>query len=131
MRTITLAVPSATADGLAGQRSEHFGHCPFFTLVAIEGNDVGAVRVLANIEHGKGGCLKPVALLAENGVGALVCGGMGHGPYQKMKRHGIEVYFAALRQCPDVRSAVDAFVDGRLPPFSLGQVCTGSGACRH
>ena len=126
-----LAVPSDTDDGLEGRRSDHFGHCPYFTLVEINGDQVGAVRVMANIAHGQGGCMKPVGLLAEEGVGALVSGGMGRGPFLRMQENGISVYYADLVQCPDVKSAVGAFVDGRLPRFEMGQLCTGSGNCHH
>ena len=132
MKEITVAIPAASDGGLSAGRSDHFGHCPFFVLVDIRDDGRAAdVRVLANIAHGKGGCMKPVAMLAENGVSALVSGGMGNGPFQKMKQMGIEPYYAGLDQCPDVRSAVDAFVAGRLLPFDMGQLCTGSGNCHH
>ncbi|MCK5505292.1 MAG: NifB/NifX family molybdenum-iron cluster-binding protein [Thermodesulfovibrionia bacterium] len=131
MQNITLAIPSETTEGLTGKRSDHFGHCPVFTLVEIKDNQIGEVRTVANIAHTAGGCLKPVAMLAENGVSAMVVAGMGRGPFQKMQQHGITVYFADLQKYPDVQSTVNDFINGSLLTFEAGQLCTGNGQCHH
>ncbi|MDD5758597.1 MAG: NifB/NifX family molybdenum-iron cluster-binding protein [Desulfobulbaceae bacterium] len=131
MQMITLAIPSETSEGLRGKRSDHFGHCPVFTLVDIHDNQVGNIRTVENIAHGAGGCMKPVAMLAEHGVTAMVAAGMGRGPLQKMQDHGIKVYFADLRNFPDVKSSVDGFLSGTLLMFGQEQLCTGSGNCHH
>ena len=131
MQTITLAIPSETSDGLAGKRSGHFGHCPLFTLVDIQDNQAGNIRAVTNIAHGAGGCMKPVTMLAEHGVTAMVAAGMGHGPYQKMQEHGITVYFADLLNFPDIKSIIDGFINGNLLTFGAEQLCTNSGKCHH
>ena len=131
MSTITIAIPAETPEGLSSRRSNHFGHCPLFTLVEINDNEVGQVRTLTNIEHSPGGCHKPVAMLAENGVTAMVVAGMGRGPFQKMQQHGITVYFADLIKYPDTQSTIEDFVKGVLPRFGSDQLCTGSGNCHH
>ena len=131
MSTITLAIPSESPDGLAGKRSDHFGHCPIFTLVEINNNKIGEVRTVDNVAHDAGGCMKPVAMLAENGVTAMVVAGMGRGPFQKMQKHSIIVYHADLQKYPDVQSTINGYMNGTLLPFELGQLCTGSGECHH
>lgn len=131
MALTTLAIPSETNEGLAGKRSDHFGHCPLFTLVDIQDQRIGNVRTVANIPHGAGGCMKPVAMLAGHGVTALVAAGLGRGPLQKMHEHGIAVYFADLLTCPDIKSAVDGYSKGALPLFAQDQLCTGNGDCHH
>ena len=131
MNTITMAIPSETTEGLTSKRSDHFGHCPIFTLVEIKDNQVTRVRTVENIAHGAGGCMKPVAMLAENGVTAMIVAGMGRGPFQKMAQHGITVYFADLVKYPDAQSTINDFINGSLPTFADTQLCTGSGNCHH
>lgn len=131
METITLAIPSETTAGLSGKRSDHFGHCPVFTLVEVHDHEVVDIRTVSNIAHEAGGCMKPVAMLAEHGVNALVAAGIGRGPFQKMQQHGIKVYFADLLNYPDVQATVKGFMQGNLPMFSSDQLCTGSGTCHH
>ena len=131
MKKMTIAIPSESTEGLSGKRSDHFGHCPVFTLVEIQDNKVGAIRTVDNIAHGAGGCMKPVAMLAEQGVNAMVAAGMGRGPFMKMQEHGIDVYYADLRNYPDVQATIEAFTEGKLSMFGNGQLCTGSGNCHH
>ncbi len=131
MSNITLAIPSESPEGLTGKRSDHFGHCPIFTLVDINDNEFSNLRTVKNIAHGAGGCMKPVAMLADQGVNAMVVAGMGRGPFQKMEQHGINVYFADLQQYPDVESTVQAFINNSLSAFGSDQLCTGSGNCHH
>lgn len=131
MQTTTLAIPSETNDGLVGKRSDHFGHCPVFTLVDIQDNQIGNIRTVDNIGHDAGGCMKPVAMLADLGVNAMVTAGMGRGPFQKMQERGISVYFADLLSFPDIQSAVEGFISGRLLMFGQDQLCTNSGTCHH
>ena len=131
MPQITLAIPSETTDGLTGTRSDHFGHCPVFTLVDVQDNQATNIRTVNNIAHGAGGCMKPVAMLAEQGVTAMVVAGMGKGPFQKMQQHGIAVYFADLIGFPDVQATIEGFILGKLPMFGTSQLCTGGGDCHH
>jgi len=131
MPNITIAIPSETTEGLNGKRSDHFGHCPVFTLVDVHENQVTNIRTVSNIAHGAGGCMKPVAMLAEHGVNAMVAAGMGRGPFQKMQQHGINVYFADLKNYPDVQTTIEGFIQGELSMFGAGQLCTGSGDCHH
>ena len=127
MQNITLAIPSETHEGLSGKRSDHFGHCPVFTLVDITGNAISNIRTVNNIDHGAGGCMKPVAMLAEQGVSAMAVVGMGRGPFQKIQQYDIKIYFADLLKYPDVQSTIEGFINGKLPQFHQDQLCTGSG----
>ncbi|MBU0675551.1 MAG: dinitrogenase iron-molybdenum cofactor biosynthesis protein [Proteobacteria bacterium] len=131
MNKVTIAIPSVSMDGLTGIRSDHFGHCPVFTLVDLQDNQISGVRTVKNVAHEVGGCLKPVAMLADLGVTTMVAVGMGRGPFQKMAQHGITVYFADLATYPDVQSAITAFTNGKLPEFIQDQLCNGSGNCHH
>ncbi|MHB0979837.1 MAG: NifB/NifX family molybdenum-iron cluster-binding protein [Thermoleophilia bacterium] len=121
-----IAVPSLAPGGLEAQRSGHFGHCDFFTLVEIGGDSVAKVRVVENAPHHEGGCLDPVNLLASLGATEIVVGGMGARPLSFFGEMGITVY--ADQELPTVREVVDALLQGTVPVMSAMQVC-GGGSC--
>ena len=121
-----IAVPSLAPGGLAAQRSGHFGHCDFFTLVKVTGDTVAEVRVVDNTPHQEGGCLDPVKLLASHGATDIVVGGMGARPLAFFGDMGIAVY--ADQELPTVGQVVEALLEGSVPVMSPMQVC-GGGSC--
>lgn len=98
--TLKLAVPTMGAADLASERSGHFGHCDCFTIVDIEDGEIKGTSELANPPHEEGGCLRPVGLLADAGVDAIVAAGMGMRPMIGFNDAGITVYFE--NQTPNV-----------------------------
>jgi len=63
--------------------------------------------------------------LSENGVKALIAGGMGMRPLMGFNQVGIEVYFGGDNRT--VGEAVNALVAGNLSPFSQEHTCGGGG----
>jgi predicted Fe-Mo cluster-binding NifX family protein len=122
-----IAVPSLAPGGLEAQRSGHFGHCDFFTLVEVDADSVARVSVVANAPHNEGGCLDPVKLLASLGATDIVVGGMGARPLAFFEDMGITVY--ADQELPTVVEVVDALLQGTVPVMSAMQVC-GGGSCQ-
>ena len=122
MKTL-LAVPSCLPGGLDAEMGMHFGHCDIYTLVEIEDGKILNVSTMDNPPHQQGGCLAPVQLLAQAGVKALLAGGMGMRPLMGFQQVGVDVYFAG--QYPTVGAAVQAFLEGKLPPFSTDFTCGG------
>jgi predicted Fe-Mo cluster-binding NifX family protein len=47
-----IAVSVETKDGLESIVAHHFGRCPYFALVEVEGCDVGGVEVIDNPYYG-------------------------------------------------------------------------------
>ena len=43
-----IAVSAQTNNGLESQVAQHFGRCPYFALVDLEGTEVKTVQVIAN-----------------------------------------------------------------------------------
>ncbi len=121
-----IAIPSQAPGGLGAQRSGHFGHCDYFTLVNVIDDTVANASVVENIPHHEGGCLEPVRLLANLGVTEIVVGGMGAGPLTFFGEMGITVY--ADQELPTVKEVVDALLLDRVPVMSPMQVC-GGGSC--
>ena len=129
MATVRLAVPSEGNGGLDGFRSGHFGHCDVFTCVDIEDGKIGAVRIVQNGDHAEGGCMVPVRKLAQEGVNAIVVGGIGMRPLMGFQDMGIAVYHDA--EHADIRPVVEAFAAGKLPRMEANQACRGGGHCGH
>ncbi|MBP1626990.1 MAG: Dinitrogenase iron-molybdenum cofactor biosynthesis protein [Holophagaceae bacterium] len=118
-----IAIPSAMPGGLEAELGQHFGHCDLYTIVDVEGGKVCQVSTLPNVPHQQGGCMAPVNHLAQNGVNALIAGGMGFRPLMGFNQVGIEVYHGATAE--NVDSAVKAWLLGALPRFTRDQTCGG------
>ncbi len=129
--SIFLAVPSNTPGGLDAGISEHFGHCDLFTLINIQEGIIAAVDTVANVEHGAGGCMEPVQLLKDQGVEAIIVGGMGARPMQAFADVDIDVYFAEKNSLNKVQEAVEGLVQGDFPRMRSDQTCKGAGSCHH
>ncbi len=121
-KSTRVAVPCETPGGLEAQRSGHFGRCECFTVVDIVDGQVAGVEVVQNAPHEDGGCMRPVLMLAEHLVDAVVVDGIGGRPLMGFNQVGIAVHAGTGA---DVQSTVTAYVEGRLPVVGL------EGACQH
>lgn len=119
--TMKLAVPTLGKAGLDAQRSPHFGRCDCFTVVEITDGKVGEVSEIANPPHEEGGCLRPVGILSNAGVDAIVAAGMGMRPLMGFNQAGITVYYEA--NTPRVGDVVDLVIAGKVPVMSTNEVC--------
>ncbi len=118
-----IAIPSNAPGGLDATIGAHFGHCDLYTLVEVSDGQVGQVTTLPNMPHQQGGCMAPVQHLAGNGVRVLIAGGMGMRPLMGFNQVGIDVFFGA--DVPDVRTAVEALLAGKLQRFTQEFTCGG------
>jgi len=131
MKTEKIAIPTKDAKGLTGERSGHFGHCPFFTLINIANGSITDVNTLSNEPHQPGGCQSVVQLLQKNNVSTVVTTGMGNGPFKKFSTTGIRVLFADKKNYPDVQSIIDGLQNESIQPFATQHLCKGSGNCHQ
>lgn len=118
--TLKLAVPTMGPAGLESERSGHFGHCDCFTIVDIVDGEICNVTGLRN-NHDEGGCLAPVALLADNNVDAIVAAGMGMRPLMGFTNVGITVFFE--NQTPNVGEVARLVASGNVPVMSTDNAC--------
>ena len=119
--TMKLAVPTMGKAGLDAQRAGHFGHCDCFTVVEIENGEIKGTSEVANPPHEEGGCLRPVGLLADAGVDAIVAAGMGMRPLMGFNQAGITVYFD--NEHPMVGDAAKLVAEGKAPVMGADQAC--------
>ena len=119
--TMKLAVPTMGQAGLESQRAGPCGHCDCFTVVEIVDGEIAGTTEVANPPHEEGGCLRPVGLLADAGVNAIVAAGMGMRPLMGFNQAGITVYFD--NQHPLVGDAAKLVAAGDAPVMSADQAC--------
>ena len=125
---VRIAIPSMEAGGLEDILSGHFGHCPVFTLVDVEGKKVKDHKVLPNNAHEEGGCMGVVNLLKQNGVDVIVVGGIGMRPMMGFEQVGIKVYAGAAGT---VEFLVNEFIEGRLRQAGDEVICGHSREPAH
>lgn len=116
-----VAIPTLGAGGLDCERSGHFGRCDCFTVVDVENGEVAGVSVIDNPPHEEGGCMRPVALLADNGVDAIVAAGMGMRPMMGFAQAGITVLFE--NRTPGVGDVACMAAAGELPEMGAEHAC--------
>lgn len=119
--SIKLAVPSMGEGGLEAPRSGHFGRCDCFTIVDIIDGKIDKVSILDNPPHEEGGCLRPVQLLGNEGVDAIVAAGMGMRPFLGFSDAGITVYHDSTN--PQVGQAVALVAEGKAPVMGSDNTC--------
>ena len=98
--------------------SAHFGRCPHFTLIDIEGDKVIKKEVVPNPGHAPGAIPQ---YLHQQGVEAIIAGGMGQRARQLFAQNNIKVIVGAPEQ--PVEELALAFIDNTLK--------TGDNVCDH
>jgi len=103
-----------------GKLCMHFGHCSRFAVVDVDEQtqDILATELLTPPPHAPGVLPK---WLAENGVGAVIAGGMGMRAQQIFADNGIDVFVGAPAAAPE--DLVRAHLSGTL--------VTGENVCDH
>lgn len=109
-----------------GQVFQHFGHTAQFKLYEIEMSKVVSTAIVDSGSSGHGAL---AGLLREQGVMALICGGIGGGARMALADAGIEVYGGVTG---DADEAVEALLTGQLdfnPNATCGHHHDGEHTC--
>ena len=111
---VKIAVP--TRDGVV---DDHFGHCAYYTIFAVEADGSLSSTTLPSPEGC--GCKSNIAsVLQAEGVRVMLAGNMGAGAKNVLERHGIKVVRGQ-------RGEVEQLVRDYL----AGQVHDSGEACDH
>jgi len=112
--------------------SAHFGRCPSFTIVELEGDKVISKQTIDNPGHNPGFLPQ---FLKEKGVNAIVAGGMGQRAQVLFNESGIEIIMGISGRVDEVvKQALAGTLEGGE---SLCQPGAGKGygvektACDH
>jgi predicted Fe-Mo cluster-binding NifX family protein len=99
--------------------SGHFGRCPYFMLIDVEGRDVKNVQAVENpYFNGHVPGAVPQFISTQN-VNVMIAGGMGPKAVQMFEGFGIEV---ATGVGGVVQNVLEAYLDGRV---------SGTVPCEH
>ena len=117
MKRIALACEDN--QGLSGQISQHFGRCPNYTIVDVEGNEIKKTDIVDNPYYSNHVPGMVPKFISEQGVNVMVAGGMGPRAIDMFSNFGIEVVTGAIG---NVGNVLQAYLKGEI---------SGVEPCKH
>lgn len=106
-----IAVSADNNNGLESVVSPHFGRCPHFILVDVEGQQVREVHAVDNPYFGNHQPGQVPALISSLGANVMLTGGMGGRAIVFFQQYGIEGVTGAYGT---VRQSLESYLGGRL-----------------
>jgi predicted Fe-Mo cluster-binding NifX family protein len=107
-------------QGLQGRMSLHFGRCPFYAFVDVDGDTVHHVQVVSNPYYGSHAPGAVPEFIRSQGADVMIAGGMGPRALQQFAQYNIEV----------VTTNTQATPEEVLPAYLRGEL-TGANGCEH
>ncbi len=115
-----VAIASENGDKLQSPVSGHFGRCPFYTIIEMDGDETGLVYALENPYFVSGHQPGEVpTFLHEHGINVIITGGMGQRAVGFFSQFGIEVVTGANGS---VEETLKAYLGGNIE---------GAAPCSH
>ena len=106
-----IAISADDGRGLDSVVSPHFGRCPYFILVDIEGNQVKQVNAIANPFYGNHQPGQVPGFISEQGANVMLTGGMGMRAIGFFEQYNIQAVTGAYGT---VQHALDQYLGGQL-----------------
>jgi predicted Fe-Mo cluster-binding NifX family protein len=106
-----IAISIENNNGLESTVSHHFGRCPYFALVDVNGKDVEALNIVANPFYGRHQPGQVPGFIHSQRADVMLCGGMGGRAIQFFQQYGIET---ATGAGGNVRDALEKYLGGEL-----------------
>ena len=106
-----IAISVETNNELESVVAQHFGRCPYFALVDLDGREVKAVKVVDNPYYGNHQPGQVPGFIHEQKADVMLSGGMGGRAIQFFQQFGIQ---AATGASGTVRSALESYLGGEL-----------------
>ena len=106
-----LAISVEDNNGLESTISHHFGRCPFFVLVDVDGDEIKGVQVIDNpyfAQHQPG--MVPGYIKSQN-ANVMISGGMGRRAIAFFQDYGIDIATGATGT---VKATIDNYLRGHL-----------------
>lgn len=114
-----IAVSVETKNELESVVAHHFGRCPFFALVDLEGRDVKTIQVIDNPFYNGHQPGQVPGFIKEQNANVMLSGGMGGRAIEFFKQYGIET---ATGADGTVRQSLEKYLGGEL---------TGAAPCKE
>lgn len=106
-----IAVSADNNNGLDSVVSPHFGRCPHFVLVDMEGSEVKAVNVIDNPHYGSHQPGQVPAFINSHEANVMLTGGMGRRAIMYFDQFGIQPVTGAAGT---VRQSLERYLGGAL-----------------
>jgi predicted Fe-Mo cluster-binding NifX family protein len=106
-------------SGLQAQLSGHFGRCPYYTLVDVEGSEIKGVNVIENPYFNNHVPGEVPHFIKDQKANVMIAGGMGPRAIDLFSGFGIEVATGISGKVSDILSA---YLSGKV---------SGTVACGH
>ena len=117
MKKIALACEDN--QGLGGQMSQHFGRCPCYLIVDVEGSEVKKTAIVDNPYFNNHIPGKVPQFIKEQGAQVMIAGGMGPRAIDMFSNFCIEVVTGAIGNTDNV---LQAYLRGEI---------SGVEPCKH
>ena len=106
-----VAVTVGDSIGLDSVVSPHFGRCPYYVLVDIDGRKLWRLRAVENPYHGRHERGQVPGFIKGHGADVILAGGMGRRAISLFEQYGIEAVTGATGT---VRDALEQYLGGAL-----------------
>lgn len=106
-----IAISAESNNKLDSTIGQHFGRCPYFALVDIEGNEIKGINVIENPFFAGHQVGQVPGFIHEQGADVMLSGGMGGRAIQFFTQFGIETATGARGT---VKEAVTEYLAGNL-----------------
>jgi predicted Fe-Mo cluster-binding NifX family protein len=106
-----IAVSVDDSNGLDGVVSPHFGRCPYYVLVDLDGQEVSKVSAVQNPCFGQHRPGEVPSFIQSQGADVMLAGGMGRRAIGFFQQYGIQ---AATGATGTVRYALEQYLGGAL-----------------
>lgn len=106
-----IAISVETNQELDSRVAQHFGRCPYFALVDVDGREVRAVKVVENPFYAAHQPGQVPGFIKEQNADVMLSGGMGGRAIQFFQQYGIETATGANGT---VREALERYLGGEL-----------------
>ena len=106
-----VAISADESNGLDSVVSPHFGRCPYFVLVDLEGQEVKEVQAISNPYYGHHQPGEVPGFIHSQGANVMLTGGMGGRAIAFFQQYSIQAVTGAAGS---VRHALEQYLGGGL-----------------
>jgi predicted Fe-Mo cluster-binding NifX family protein len=106
-----IAISADNKNGLDSVVSPHFGRCPHFILVDLEGQNVKNVQAIDNPYYGNHRPGQVPAFINSHEVDVMLTGGMGHRAIMFFEQFGVQAVTGAAGT---IRQSLESYMGGGL-----------------
>jgi predicted Fe-Mo cluster-binding NifX family protein len=106
-----IAISADGSNGLDSVVSAHFGRCPYYILVDVDGREISRVSVVENPYYGQHQPGQVPGFIKSQGANVMLAGGMGRRAIGFFQQYGIQPVTGTFGT---VRRALEQYLDGAL-----------------